>query len=134
MISALIILLIVCGTAALLMYHHHRRRAAGQALLTATETGDLAQMRRLLAQGANLNTRTPQGWTSLHVAAIGGDPTVVELLLQHGADVHALSNTGNTPLYQATAFGGRKVVIDLLLAYGARPDTAWDPTFGEPEG
>jgi hypothetical protein len=94
--------------------------------LAATEAGDLACLRALLAQGADLKRRNTQGWTPLHIAAAGGDPEIVTLLLQYGADVHAESNTGNTPLYNATVFGGRKAVIDLLLAHGAKADSAWD--------
>jgi ankyrin repeat protein len=50
-------------------------------------------------------------------------------LLQHGADVHAQSHIGTTPLDNATTRGGRKAVIDLLLAHGAKLSDAWDEPF-----
>ena len=103
-----------------------RHQVTGQALLHATEAGDVPQMRVLLAQGADVNARNAHGWTALHVAAAGGDPAVVELLLQHGADVHAQSHIGTTPLENATIRGARKAVIDLLLARGARANDPWD--------
>jgi ankyrin repeat protein len=105
------------------------RRQASHTLLAATETGDVQQMRGALAQGADINMRNAQGWTPLHIAAAGGDVTVLALLLQHGADVHAESNLGTTPLYNATAFGKKAAVVELLLAHGARPESAWEPTF-----
>jgi ankyrin repeat protein len=54
---------------------------------------------------------------------------VVALLLQHGADVHAQSYIGTTPLDNAAMRGSRKAVIDLLLAHGARSASIWDASF-----
>ena len=110
-------------------WRQRRTRQAGNALLAATETGDLAQMRAALAHRADINIRNAQGWTPLHIAAAGGDVQVLALLLQHGADVHAECNLGTTPLYNATVFGKKSAIVELLLAHGARPESAWSPTF-----
>jgi ankyrin repeat protein len=98
-------------------------------LLAATEAGDLARMRAALAHRAHVNIRNAQGWTPLHIAAAGGDVGVLTLLLEHGADVHAACNLGTTPLYHATVFGRKSAIVELLLAHGARPESAWSPTF-----
>ena len=133
MVGVMVIGLGVLGGAVIVMaLYRHRRQAAqvaGQALLQATETGDVVQMETLLAQGAEVNARNAYGWTPLHIAAAGGDPTVVALLLRHGADIHAQSHIGTTPLDNATLRGSRKAVIDLLLAHGAKSDSAWDVSF-----
>jgi ankyrin repeat protein len=83
-------------------------------------------MEALLAKGAEVNAKNAHGWTPLHVAAAGGDPAVVALLLKHGANVHAQSYIGTTPLDNATTRGGRQAVIDLLLAHGAKTSGTWD--------
>jgi ankyrin repeat protein len=128
----LIGLVMLVAAGAVVALRQRQRRAsqrAGQELLQATEAGDLAHMAALLTRGAEVNARNAYGWTPLHVAAAGGDPAVVALLLQHGADVHAQSHIGTTPLDNALTRGGRKAVMDLLLAHGARLDAAWDGSF-----
>ena len=120
---------VLCGAVLVMALCRRQRQAAhvaGQALLQATETGDVVQMQTLLAQGTNVNARNAHGWTPLHVAAAGGDPAVVALLLRHGADVHVQSHIGTTPLDNAIMRGSRKAVVDLLLAHGARSESAWD--------
>lgn len=130
--SLLVGLGLLSGAGVMLVLRRRQRQAAqraGQGLLQATEAGDLARMEAWLAKGAEVNARNAQGWTPLHVAAAGGDPAVVALLLKCGADVHAQSHIGTTPLDNATTRGGRKAVIDLLLAHGARRNGTWDELF-----
>ena len=64
------------------------------------------------------------GHTALHAAVRTGDITLVELLLSHGADVHAQSTNimleprRVTALHIASAFGDT-ALVQLLLSYGA---------------
>ena len=61
---------------------------------------DIAKM--VLARGANLNYRKAGAseWTPLHRAArfVRGSEKMVELLLEHGAEVNAQDRGGNSPL------------------------------------
>jgi ankyrin repeat protein len=129
-ITAAVACLVVAGL--IVMVRRHRRQSAltaGQALLRATERGDIKQMQGLLAQRVEVNARNPQGWTSLHVAAAGGDIAVVELLLRHGADVNAQSHVGATPLDNAITYSQNRAVVALLEAHGAQGNTSWDSLF-----
>jgi len=50
----------------------------------------------------------------LHSACRGGNPEVVQLLLDHGADVAIVNKSKMTPLHVA-AFIGSYAVVDILL-------------------
>ena len=104
---------------------------------------ELEQVKLLLAKGAQVNEKSKYGVTPLHIAARQGQlhwprsgqtqpanaAAIVEILLEHGADVNvrnvhpkAASRwktiTESTPLHKA-AVGGNKETMELLLAYGA---------------
>lgn len=56
-------------------------------------------MSQLLTHGANVNARNRDASTPLHVAvAAGRDPTLVRLLLEHGADRTALDKRKRRPV------------------------------------
>ncbi len=61
-------------------------------------------IRELLASGADVS-ETSSGYTLLHIAASSGDHATVSVLPQHGADVQAQDNQGDTPLHSAGSFG-----------------------------
>jgi len=61
--------------------------------------------------------------TGLHLAAYFGIETIVQLLLEKGADVNAADQGGWTPLYQASRIGHIDVV-KLLLEKGADVNAA----------
>ncbi len=84
-------------------------------VMMAAMRGDLALTRQLLERGARL---AREGWTPLHYAASGPEPKVVELLLDRGAPIDALSPNGTTPLMMAARYGSIDAA-DLLLRRGA---------------
>lgn len=87
----------------------------------AAAAGNLEQVNKLLAQGADIHAKDENGRTPLHRAAWYARKDVVEVLLARGANVNEVDGSGQTPLHMAANFGG-KDVPELLLAHGAQID------------
>jgi ankyrin repeat protein len=67
---------------------------------------------------------TPAGWTALHAAAMSGQLSALELLLERKAvDVNAVNVYGITALHSA-AVTAQDEAAELLLKAGANPDIA----------
>jgi len=63
----------------------------------------------------NLEARDLRGQTTLHLAAQSGDISLVQVLLEYGADPNAQEETtGWTPLHFAVAKGHYSVILQLL--------------------
>ncbi|KAL4967666.1 ankyrin repeat-containing domain protein [Aspergillus stella-maris] len=75
----------------------------------------------LLAVDYDLERRTCTGQTVLHLFIQNSLPGV-EKLLQHGADVHATDNGGNTPLHLLRLGRDSEDILRALMRHGAR----WD--------
>ena len=80
--------------------------------------GDLGEVARFVAKGADLNAVDEYGNAPLHVAAEAGHAAVVEFLIAHGADMSAADSYGGTPLHLA-AIDGHAAVVEYLIAKGA---------------
>jgi len=91
-------------------------------LADAAMRHDLAAVKRLLAQGANVNAAQGDGMTALHWAAEHGDAVMTDLLLRAHASVKAVTRIGAyTPLHVASKAGSGAVVKALLKA-GSDPN------------
>ena len=85
----------------------------------AIRTRNMAELRRLIALGADPKTRARiSGETALHVAAFEGDMDLVRTLIASGADVNAADEFGATPISRA-ALRGRAEIMEVLHAAGA---------------
>jgi ankyrin repeat protein len=87
-------------------------------MFDAVNAGDKAEVERLLASGAKVDSRDGDQATPLIAAALNNQPAVAELLLTKGADVMARNAGGFTPLH-AAAYSGSVPIAELLLAKGA---------------
>jgi ankyrin repeat protein len=67
---------------------------------------------------ANLQAKDARGKTSLHFAATSGHDDVIDVLLKHGADVHASADGSWKPIHLACQ-GGHKSTVQKLLSAGA---------------
>jgi hypothetical protein len=75
-----------------------------EALREAACLGDYNTLNRLLENekvGVNSKNKV-NGWTALHWASKRGHPSLIRLLLSHGADVSIMNDKGKTPLEIAT--------------------------------
>ena len=89
------------------------------ALSNAARTGNIAEVKKHLAAGADVNAKDKDGGTPLHQAARNGHKEVADLLIAKGANVNAVGDLfGGTPLH-AAAFGDHKEIVELLIAKGA---------------
>lgn len=103
------------------------------AIMEAAASTQLETVRFLLAKKAD--PRVNQGTTALHYVGSWGknwrpiqprsqergrrEAEIARLLIDAGADVHAVNRMGATPLYEA-AHQGRRELVAVLLAKGAR--------------
>ncbi|MGE3820245.1 MAG: ankyrin repeat domain-containing protein, partial [Isosphaeraceae bacterium] len=88
-------------------------------LWAAARAGDLAAIERHLASGASVDAVDPErGGTPVMWAAVKGQAEAMDLLIQRGADVNAVSWDGGTALH-AAAFLGHEKAVDVLLRNGA---------------
>ncbi|XP_071620369.1 ankyrin repeat domain-containing protein 40-like isoform X2 [Heliangelus exortis] len=70
-------------------------RELEERLREAAALGDLEEVRRLLGEGADINSRNEiNGWTCLHWASKRNHAQVVSCLLDAGADKQILTSTG----------------------------------------
>lgn len=91
-----------------------RAKARNSKLFVASYDGDVAAVRALLAEGADINFKDKEGNTALMAASSQGHLPVVQILLAKGADVNAKTNSGDTALTLASEDGQLKVVQILL--------------------
>ncbi|XP_064175642.1 poly [ADP-ribose] polymerase tankyrase-2 isoform X2 [Anguilla rostrata] len=74
----------------------------------------------LLRKGANVNEKTKDFLTPLHLASEKSHNDVIEVLVKHEAKVNALDNLGQTALHRA-AHCGHLQTCRLLLSSGCDP-------------
>jgi ankyrin repeat protein len=92
-----------------------------------TRDFNLTAWQLALERGIDPNSRSgPSGETALHRFAMRKDDTskaVAELFLTHGADPNVATVDGRTA-YAVAVRMGNKPMMDLLLAHGAKPESA----------
>jgi len=84
------------------------------ALLVAISRENVMAVERALNDGANPNTVTPNGTTALMFAA--GNTQIFEILLIHGAKMHAVTNAGGTVLSKAIELCNEQTALKLIKA------------------
>lgn len=92
-----------------------------EALLAAARKGDLEEVKRLVAEGANLEAQSRYATTPLYFAARNGHVPVVEFLLAKGANPNVTDTFYKMHLLAAATEKGGVPVIKALLAAGATP-------------
>lgn len=108
-----------------------KRNSTASILHNAATEGDVETIERALASDAKIHegdmTRTvdqrdEEGWQLLHSSAASGHKEIVELLIEHGADLNSRTHGGHgaTPLYIAEHNnGGFHPVVRYLKSLGA---------------
>lgn len=105
------------------MIEYLRDKRAAPNLFEACIIGDVDRLKRFLAEGIDVNQRSPDGFPLLGLAVFFRQRDTAKLLIDAGADVNARSrNTFNVaPVHGAVARGDIDT-LELLLSKGADPN------------
>jgi Ankyrin repeats (3 copies) len=94
---------------------------AAAELWRVAETGEVAELARILPRVSNVNARNKNGMTALMRAAYHGHERMVLALLEHGADPNLMRNDKFTALALA-AFFGHTGTVRILIEHGAKTE------------
>lgn len=100
------------------------QKLEAQKLMVAVKKNDVAEVKKLIAQGVDINERAPMlntaddGHTPLLVAARDGYTDIVRELLQAGANPRLLDPMMNSSPGHKAAYEGHPEVAQLLVADG----------------
>ena len=97
-----------------------RVTSAATELHVAVKQGNVEKIKRLLAQGMDVNSLSSSGYTPLHISAGLDKRRVTKLLVINGAKINARDSSGQTSLH-LSARRGHLRMIKFLLSQGANP-------------
>jgi ankyrin repeat protein len=88
-------------------------------IVAAAGTDCVEGVHQLLNAGAAVTDTDPQGNTPLHLAAAMSTQSMVQMLVEKGADVNAKNQKGETPLMKAQTnnYKGKTEQKDKIIAY-----------------
>ncbi|GMH51011.1 hypothetical protein TrST_g8567 [Triparma strigata] len=95
-----------------------RNEEALGAMIDFASQGEVDEVKKMLAQGLDVNSGDYDSRTTLHLAAAEGNLRVVQVLLQEGADVQVTDRWGHEPLHDAIT-SKHESVAELLAEQGA---------------
>lgn len=95
-------------------------------LFESVALGRLKDFHMNLARHPDLDLRSSDGWTALHLASFFGNLEMAEELIRRGAGVQVVSenNQKNYALHAAIAGHGSLQIVELLLHSGANVQAA----------
>ena len=87
-------------------------------IFSAIEKNNLKQVESMLSAGTDPSEGDMLRNTPLHMAAFYGYEKIIDLLVAKGADVNAINEAGQTPLYNAI-HADHVQAVEALLSHGA---------------
>jgi ankyrin repeat protein len=81
--------------------------------------GDLSEVRRIIEEGTDVDSKDGEQRTALLFAALGGNKQIVQFLVEKGADINARRNERGGTILHTTARNGDKDMVELLISKGA---------------
>ncbi|KKQ49827.1 MAG: hypothetical protein US69_C0002G0102 [candidate division TM6 bacterium GW2011_GWF2_38_10] len=93
-----------------------------QPLHIAAHNGDITTVKKLINQGANVNSKDNKNATPMHYAAHKNHTEIIALLAKHGAQIDSVDDKNFNPLCVAARYGNTESV-ELLYNLGADINT-----------